>query len=73
MPNILTYEAVSRAWRPENIGLRPKIPAWNECDTTIFSEFSKMLSGSQTPQATLASCASGMNDAIANAKSLENA
>lgn len=73
MPNILTYEAVSRAWRPENIGLRPKIPAWNECDTTIFSEFSKMLAGGQSPAATLAACASGMDQAIANAKSLEAA
>ena len=25
MPNILTYDAVSQAWKPENIGLRPKI------------------------------------------------
>jgi len=73
MPNILTYEAVSQAWKPENIGLRPKIPAWNECDTTIFSNFSKMLAGAQSPEQTLSACASGMEQAIANAKSLQAA
>jgi multiple sugar transport system substrate-binding protein len=73
MPNALTFAAVSQAWKPENIGLRPKIPAWNECDTTIFSNFSKMLAGSQTPAQTLAACRSGMEQAIANAKSLEAA
>jgi multiple sugar transport system substrate-binding protein len=73
MPNALTFSAVSQAWKPENIGLRPKIPAWNECDTTIFSNFSKMLAGSQTPAQTLAACRSGMEQAIANAKSLEAA
>lgn len=73
MPNILTYAAVSQAWKPENIGLRPKIPAWNECDTTIFSNFSKMLAGSQSPEQTLSACASGMQQAIANSKSLQAA
>ena len=37
MPNILTTDAVFEAWKPENIGLRPKIAAWNECDTVIFT------------------------------------
>ena len=73
MPNILTYDAVSQAWKPENIGLRPKIPAWNKCDTTIFSNFSKMLAGSQSPAETLHQCSSGMQQAIANAKLLEAA
>jgi multiple sugar transport system substrate-binding protein len=73
LPNILTYDAVSQAWKPENIGLRPKIPAWNECDTTIFSNFSKMLAGSQTPEQTLQACSTGIRQAIANSKSLEAA
>ncbi|MBN6036391.1 extracellular solute-binding protein [Amycolatopsis sp. 195334CR] len=49
MPNILTAPAVSRAWEPENIGLRPKIPMWNECDTAIYTELSKMLAGDSSP------------------------
>lgn len=73
MPNALTFAAVEQAWKPENIGLRPKIPAWNECDTTIFSNFSKMLTGGQTPAQTLQACTSGMEQAIANAKSLQGA
>jgi multiple sugar transport system substrate-binding protein len=73
MPNILTYDAVSQAWKPENIGLRPKIPAWNECDTTIFSSLSKMLAGSQSPEEALRQCSDGMEQAIANSKSLEAA
>jgi hypothetical protein len=48
MPNILTADAVFEAWKPENIGLRPKIAAWNECDTTIFTQLSKMILGSTT-------------------------
>jgi multiple sugar transport system substrate-binding protein len=43
------YEAVSKAWEPENIGLRPKIEEWNKCDTVIFTELSKMLAGDKSP------------------------
>jgi len=50
MPNLLTTDAVFQAWEPDNIGLRPKIPAWNECDTAIFTELSKMLAGSKSPE-----------------------
>jgi multiple sugar transport system substrate-binding protein len=49
MPNILTAPAVSKAWQPENIGLRPKIPMWNECDTAIFTQLSRMLVGDSRP------------------------
>jgi len=50
MPNLLTYDAVSEAWKPENIGLRPKIQAWNECDTAIYTEVSKMLADQKSPE-----------------------
>jgi hypothetical protein len=40
MPNIPTTDAVFEAWKPENIGLRPKIAAWNGCDTAIFTQLS---------------------------------
>lgn len=73
MPNILTYDAVTRAWRPDKIGLRPKTPAWNECDSVIFSELSKMLAGSEGPSGCLNSITSGMKQAIKTAKSLQTA
>ncbi len=50
MPNLLTYDAVSEAWKPENIGLRPKVQSWNECDTAIYTEVSKMLAGQKSPE-----------------------
>ena len=50
MPNLLTYDAVSEAWKPENIGLRPKIQSWNECDTAIYTEVSKMLADQKSPE-----------------------
>lgn len=53
MPNMLTTDAVSTAWEPENIGLRPKIPMWNACDTAIFTAVSKMLAGQQGPEQTM--------------------
>jgi multiple sugar transport system substrate-binding protein len=73
MPNILTADAVFEAWEPENIGLRPKIAAWNECDTTIFTQLSKMLAGQQDPDKCMANTKSGMEQAIENADSLKNA
>ena len=44
----------SRSGSRENIGLRPKIAAWNECDTVIFTELSKMLAGQQGPRSACA-------------------
>ncbi len=73
MPNILTYYAVMRAWQPQNIGLRPKTPAWNQCDSVIFSELSNMLAGNEDPATCLRNITSGMQQAISTAKSLESA
>jgi multiple sugar transport system substrate-binding protein len=73
MPNILTADAVFEAWKPENIGLRPKIAAWNECDTTIFTQLSKMLAGQQGPDSCMANTKQGFEQAIDNAASLRNA
>ncbi|MET9021550.1 extracellular solute-binding protein [Actinopolymorpha sp. NPDC004070] len=49
MPNMLTADAVNEAWKPANIGLRPKIPMWNECDTAIYTQLSRMLLGDAKP------------------------
>jgi multiple sugar transport system substrate-binding protein len=53
LPNMLTGPAVRTAWEPENIGLRPKIPMWNACDTAIFTGLSKMIAGQQNPASTM--------------------
>ena len=74
MPNILTTDAVFEAWRPENIGLRPKIAAWNECDTAIFTQLSTMLAGQQGPEECMVNTKQGFEQAIENtAKSLRRA
>lgn len=70
MPNLLTYEAVEKAWRPENIGLRPKIPSWNECDTIIFTELSKMLAGSKTPEEAMRSAKRSFDETQQRVQSL---
>jgi multiple sugar transport system substrate-binding protein len=70
MPNVLTTDAVFEAWRPQNIGLRPKIAAWNECDTVIFTQLSKMLAGSQTPQKCMQNAKTGFEGAIERAAAL---
>jgi multiple sugar transport system substrate-binding protein len=63
LPNMLTYDAVSEAWKPENIGLRPKIEKWNECDTVIFTELSKMLAGDKTPEQAMRDAKEGFDRA----------
>ncbi|WP_200939262.1 extracellular solute-binding protein [Arthrobacter sp. Leaf337] len=50
LPNMLTATAVNTAWEADYIGLRPKIPMWNECDTALFTELSRMLAGQQNPK-----------------------
>jgi multiple sugar transport system substrate-binding protein len=73
MPNILTADAVFEAWKPENIGLRPKIAAWNECDTAIFTQLSKMLAGQQGPEKCMTNTKEGFMQAIDNAAALRSA
>jgi multiple sugar transport system substrate-binding protein len=70
IPNILTYNAIEEAWKGENIGLRPKIPAWNECDTRMFTALSKMLASGGDPQKYMQQAKDGMEQAIENAKAL---
>jgi multiple sugar transport system substrate-binding protein len=53
MPNMLTAAAVNTAWEQQNIGLRPKIPMWNACDTAIFTAVSRMVAGQQGPDETM--------------------
>ena len=63
LPNMLTYDAVSQAWEPENIGLRPKIEKWNECNTVIFTELSKMLAGDKGPEQAMQAAKEGFDRA----------
>lgn len=62
-PNMLTADAVFEAWEPTNIGLRPKIPSWNECDTTIYTELSKMLAGQKKPEQAMRDAKQGFDQA----------
>ncbi|WP_207233594.1 extracellular solute-binding protein [Salinicola tamaricis] len=55
MPNMLTADTMLIAWQDDHIGLRPKIPQWNEVDTVIFTELSKMLAGQMSPEETMQS------------------
>jgi multiple sugar transport system substrate-binding protein len=70
MPNVLTTDAVFEAWKGENIGLRPKIAAWNECDTVIFTQLSKMLAGQQDPEKCMRNAKEGFVGAIDRAAAL---
>jgi multiple sugar transport system substrate-binding protein len=58
---MLAYDAVAAAWQPKNIGLRPKIPTWNQVETVVFSELSAMLTGGQSPEDTMRACVSGID------------
>lgn len=57
MPNMLTAEAVRQTWKVANLGLRPKIPMWGECDTAIFTEVSRMFAGDSSPAAAMKAAA----------------
>uniref|UniRef100_UPI000DF7A97E extracellular solute-binding protein n=1 Tax=Desertihabitans aurantiacus TaxID=2282477 RepID=UPI000DF7A97E len=65
LPNMLTGPTMEVAWRDDVIGLRPKIPMWNECDTAVFTELSKMLAGQQQPAATMDGLARRIDQIVA--------
>ncbi|WP_374197174.1 extracellular solute-binding protein [Nonomuraea sp. NEAU-A123] len=65
MPNMLAAAAVREAWTPERIGLRPKIPMWNECNTAIFTQLSTMLSGAESPAEAMRSIKSRVDQIVA--------
>lgn len=50
MPTMVTSDTMKIAWDKDHIGLRPKIPSWNQADTAVFTELSKMLAGQQSPE-----------------------
>ena len=65
MPNMLTGPAVKKAWTPANIGLRPKIPMWNECDTAIYTQLSRMILGEVKPAEAMRETASRFDRIVA--------
>jgi len=65
LPNMLTADAVTTAWKSDYIGLRPKIPMWNECDTALFTELSRMLAGQQSPKEAMTNAADRIDDIVA--------
>jgi len=65
MPNMLTAAAVRQAWRPDHVGLRPKIPMWNECNTAVFTQLSRMLTGGASPREAMRSMKSRVDQIVA--------
>jgi multiple sugar transport system substrate-binding protein len=65
MPNMLTAAAVRQAWQPDRIGLRPKIPMWNECNTAVFTQLSRMLTGATSPDEAMRSITSRVDRIVA--------
>ncbi|MFB9527035.1 substrate-binding domain-containing protein [Nonomuraea roseola] len=65
MPNMLTAAAVRQAWQADRIGLRPKIPMWNECNTAIFTQLSRMLTGGASPEEAMRSIKSRVDQIVA--------
>lgn len=49
MPNMLAASAVEQAWQEKNIGIRPKIPMWQETLVAFYTGLSKMLANHQSP------------------------
>jgi multiple sugar transport system substrate-binding protein len=66
MPNLLPMEAVFEAWKIENVYIRPKIPEWQQIDTFIYTELSKMLLGRQSPEKTAERISEKSNIATGN-------
>ena len=62
-PNMLTYNAVSEAWKPKNIGLRPKVPSWNQCDAAIYTNLSEMLTAGKSPKEAMRGAKQGIDRA----------
>jgi multiple sugar transport system substrate-binding protein len=56
-PNLVSMQGCLTAWKPENIGFRPKVSTWLKCDTIIFTELSKMLAGQQSSTSAMQSAA----------------
>jgi multiple sugar transport system substrate-binding protein len=56
-PNLVSMQGALIAWKPENIGFRPKVSTWLKLDTVIFTELSKMLAGQQSATAAMQSAA----------------
>lgn len=53
IPNLLSVHAALEAWEAEKMYVRPKIPEWQQVNTFIFTELSKMLGGKQSPEDTV--------------------
>jgi len=49
-PIMESLKAVTEAWKPENIFLRPKTPYWLDVNTIVFTNLSYMLAGEMSPE-----------------------
>lgn len=65
MPNMLTASAVEQAWKPENIGLRPKIPMWQETLVAFYTGLSRMIAEGQSPSVAMPGIAQHVDEIVA--------
>ena len=66
MPNLKSCGAVQQAWATANSYLRPKVPMWPQADTIIYTELSKMLVGSATPEEAMQNANRLLNELTGN-------
>lgn len=66
MPSMITADTMQIAWNKDHIGLRPKIPSWNQANTAIFTALSKMLAGQLSPEQAMLSAKEGVDQATGN-------
>ncbi len=64
-PNMLAGPAVKQAWEPENIGLKPKIPMWQETLVAYYSGLSRMLADRQSPSAAMPALKASIDEIVA--------
>jgi multiple sugar transport system substrate-binding protein len=63
---MVTASTMKIAWDKDHIGLRPKIPSWNQADTAVFTELSKMLAGQLSPEQAMQSAKKKVDQATGN-------
>lgn len=64
LPNLLPMKTTFEAWKDEKTYVRPKIPQWQQVNTFIFTELSKMLLNKQTPEETVRNIAKKSDEAL---------
>lgn len=62
IPNVAM--PLTRMWQPQNMGMRPHTPHWNELNEALFSSVSQALSGDMEPQEAMEQIDSRWNEIL---------